>query len=95
VSGHLELTVTVQPYAVEAAADILRAHAPAGVSIEPPFESLDEDGNVAFTTGSPARVRAWLAVGARADIDAIRSDLAALGDGLVGPLAVRAVESES
>ncbi len=95
MSGHLELTVTVQPHAVEAAADVLRAHAPAGVSIEPPFEALDEDGNVAFDADAPIRVRAWLAAGARADIDAIRSDLAALGDGLLEPLAVRAVESEA
>ncbi len=95
MSGHLELTVTVRPAAVEAAADILRAYAPAGISIEPPFESLDEDGNVAFTTDSPTQVRAWLAADARADIDAIRGDLAALGDDLVEPLAVRAVESES
>ncbi|MCH7488146.1 MAG: 50S ribosomal protein L11 methyltransferase [Chloroflexi bacterium] len=96
LTDHLELTIAVQPQAVEAAADLLRRHAPAGVSIEPPFQALDEDGNVAFDSASPIQLRVWLPAGAPdRSLDALRRDLAELGDGVVQPLRVRTVQDDS
>ena len=81
LTDHLELTIAVQPQAVEAAADLLRRHAPAGVSIEPPFQALDEDGNVAFDSASPIQLRVWLPASAPdRSLDALRRDLAGLGE---------------
>ena len=86
----------MQPQAVEAAADLLRRHAPAGVSIEPPFRALDEDGNVAFDSASPTQLRVWLPASAPdRSLDALRRDLAELGDGVVQPLRVRTVQDDS
>ncbi len=86
----------MQPQAVEAAADLLRRHAPAGVSIEPPFQALDEDGNVAFDSASPTQLRVWLPAGGDdSDLDALRRDLAELGDCIVQPLRVRTVQDDS
>ena len=86
----------MQPQAVEEAADLLRRYAPAGVSIEPPFQALDEDGNVAFDSASPTQLRVWLPAGAPdRGLDALRRDLAELGDGIVQPLRVRTVQDES
>ena len=95
---YLELTVAVHPQAVEAAADLLRRHVPAGVSIEPPFDAIDEDGSVALDAGQPVRLRAWLPVegdGNRAVLATLRHDLRALGDALVRPLRARVVQDES
>ena len=95
---YLELTVSVRPQAVEAAADLLRSHVPAGVSIEPPFDAIDEDGNVALDAGQPVRLRAWLPAevdGSRAAVATLRHDLRALGDALVRPLRARVVQDES
>ncbi len=85
----------MQPQAVEAAADLLRRYAPAGISIEPPFHALDEDGNVAFDNTSPTQLRVWLPAGDDSDLDALRRDLAELGAGIVQPLRVRAVQDDS
>jgi ribosomal protein L11 methyltransferase len=95
---YLELTFAVHPQAVEAAADLLRRHVPAGVSIEPPFDAVDEDGSVALDAGRPVRLRAWLPAesdGSRAALATLRHDLRALGDALVRPLRARVVEDAS
>ncbi len=95
---YLELTVAVHPQAVEAAADLLRRHVPAGVSIEPPFDAIDEDGSVALDGGRPVRLRAWLpaeGAGSRAALATLRRDLRTLGDALVRPLRARVVQDES
>ena len=95
---YLELAVAVRPQAVEAAADLLRRHAPAGVSIEPPYEAIDEEGGFALVDGLPVRVRAWLpaeGAGARPALAALRRELRALGDGLVRPLRARTVPETS
>ena len=96
---YLELTVSVRPQAVETAADLLRRHVPAGVSIEPPFDAIDEDGNVALDAGQPVRLRAWLPAetgdGSRAALATLRRDIRALGDALVRPLRARVVQDES
>lgn len=92
---YLELSVAVRPEAVEAAAELLRRVAPAGVSIEPPYEAIDEDGGVALREGVPVRLRAWLpANGAARDSTLpLRRELRALG--AVRPLRVRTVRDGS
>ena len=89
---YLELSVAVRPEAVEAAAELLRRVAPAGVSIEPPYQAIDEDGGVALRDGAPVRLRAWLpaTAAARDPTAALRRDLRAL-DGVVRPLRARTV----
>jgi ribosomal protein L11 methyltransferase len=93
----LELTVAVRPKAVEAAADLLRRYVPAGVSVEPALEALD-DGGVILNEAGPVRLRAWFpAVGAggRGALAPLRGELRALGDDLVRPLRARAVKDAS
>ncbi len=63
---YLELAVAVRAEAVEAAADLLRRHVAAGVSIEPPYRAIDEDGGVANDPQVPFRLRAWLPAGPEA-----------------------------
>ena len=85
---YLELTVAVRPQATDAAADLVRAVAPAGVSIEAPFEALDEEGRVRRDESAPVTLRAWLpddASGRRA-VMALRRTLR----GLVGSPTLRA-----
>ena len=94
---YLELSVAVRPQAVEAAAELLRRHAPAGVSIEPPFEAIDEDGGLAFDDDAPTRLRAWIAAdgaATRSAVAALRRELRALGEGLARPLRARTVRGE-
>jgi len=94
---YLELSVAVRPEAVEAAAELMRRHAPAGVSIEPPFRALDEDGGLAFDDDAPVRLRAWLAAdgtATRSAVAALRRDLRALGEGLARPLRARTIRGE-
>ena len=88
---YLELSIAVRPEAVEAAAELLRRRAPAGVSIEPPYEALDEEGGVAIDHDAPVRLRAWLPAERRESLPALRRELRALGDVLVRPLRARAV----
>ena len=91
---YLELAVAVRPEAVEAAADLLRGHVPAGVSIEAPYEAIDEDGGVAALPDAPVRLRAWLLTDSaanKATLAALRRDLRTLGERLVRPLRVRTV----
>jgi len=95
---YLELAVAVRPDAAEAAAELLRSHVPAGVSIEPPFDAIDEEGGAAFDAVAPVRLRAWLAADdgdSRAALASLRRDLRALGDALVRPLRVRTVQDAS
>ncbi len=94
---YLELAVSVRSGAVEAAADLLGRHVPAGVSIEAPYEAIDEEGGAALDERAPVRLRAWLPAdseGARADLTALRRDLRALGDAVVRPLRVRTVDDK-
>ncbi|MEX0786100.1 MAG: 50S ribosomal protein L11 methyltransferase [Dehalococcoidia bacterium] len=91
---YLELAVSVRPEAVEAAADLLRRHAPSGVSIEPQFRALDEDGGLAFDDAAPVSLRAWLVADSSASrraVVALRKELRALGEGVVHPLRSRTV----
>ena len=89
---YLELSVSVRPEAVEAAAELLRRHVPAGVSIDTPFEALDEEGGFAFDGAAPVRLRAWLPEGgaSRSAVAALRRDLKSLA-GIVRPLRARTV----
>lgn len=91
---YLELAVAVRPQSVEAVADILRRHVPAGVSIEAPYKAADEEGGVALVDDAPVRLRAWLpadGAGSRAVVVALRGELRGLGDALVRPLRTRTV----
>jgi len=93
---HLELAISVRPHAVEDAADLLRRHAPSGVSIEPPFDAIDEDGAVEFPLESAVRIRAWLpADGGAETVDRLRAELSALAGDIVEPLSTREVEDEN
>ena len=60
-AGWLELSVIADPEAVEAVAEILARVAPAGVSIEPAFELVDEGLAARVVATRPAIVRAYLA----------------------------------
>ena len=94
----LELAVTVRPEAVEAAADLLRRYVPAGVSIEAPYEAIDEEGGVTLDEQAPVRLRAWLPAGSassKATIAALRRDLRSLGGDLARPLRTRTVDEAS
>jgi len=94
---YLELSVAVRPEAVEAAAELLRRCAPAGVSIEPPYEAIDEDGGVALRDDAPVRLRAWLPAGgaSRDSAAALRRELRTLAASVVRPLRVRTVRDGS
>jgi ribosomal protein L11 methyltransferase len=94
---YLELTVAVRAEAAEAAADLLRRRAPAGVSIEAPYRAIDEEGGVALDPRAPVRLRAWLPTGreASATIALARRELRGLGDSLVRPLRARTVSDAS
>lgn len=89
---YLELSLAVRQEAVEAAAELLRRFAPGGVSIEPPYEAIDEDGGVRLAPDAPVRLRAWLPAGesARDAARALRRELRLL-DGVVRPLRARTV----
>jgi ribosomal protein L11 methyltransferase len=93
---YLEVALSVRPEAVEAATDILRRHARGGVSIEPDFTALDEEQSFTIDDEAPVRLRAWLAaVDGPAELDVIRRDLRALGDGIVEEPSARTVADES
>ena len=91
---HLELAIAVRPQAVEAIADLLRRYAPSGVSIEVPFDTIDEEGGVVFPMDRPVRLRVWLPAGENAThiaIDHLRSDLLDLESDVVDGLSVESV----
>ncbi len=93
----LELAIAVRPHAVETIADLLRRYAPAGVSIEPPFEAIDEEGGVAFHEDDAVRLRIWLPAGesqTAASIEELKRNLGSLGDDIVEPLCVSTVQEE-
>ena len=93
----LELAIAVRPHAVEAIADLLRRYAPAGVSIEPPFDAIDEEGGVAFRENDTVRLRIWLPSGdgpTAASIEELRESLVPLGDDIVEPLTVNTVQEK-
>jgi ribosomal protein L11 methyltransferase len=89
---YLEFSLAVREDAVEATAELLRRYAPAGVSIEPPYEAIDEDGGVALHHDAPVRLLAWLPAGDAAHdaAGAIRRELRAR-DGVVRRLRTRTV----
>ncbi len=93
---YLELSLAVRAGTVEAAADLLRRYAPAGVSIEPAAEATDEDGGSRIDPEAPVRLRAWLPAGAesRAAVAALRPQLRAL-TGVVRALHARVVRDAS
>jgi ribosomal protein L11 methyltransferase len=81
---YLEVTVDVRPEAVEAVADLLRHYAPAGVAIEEPFTTIDEEGGIERHAGETVTVRAWLSAdGASTEskLRALRSELRSLAGG--------------
>ena len=93
----LELAIAVRPHAVEAIADLLRRYAPAGVSIEPPFDAIDEEGGVSFRENDTVRLRIWLPSGdgpTAASIEELRESLVPLGDDIVEPLTVNTVQEK-
>ncbi|MEX1255144.1 MAG: 50S ribosomal protein L11 methyltransferase [Dehalococcoidia bacterium] len=95
---YLELTFTVRPQAVEAASEIVRRHVPGGVSIDVPFEAIDEEGGVSLDDETPVVLRAWLPAedgDSRATLAAMRRELRALDDALVGRLRSRTVDDAS
>jgi ribosomal protein L11 methyltransferase len=59
----LELSVTADIEAVEAVAEILGRSAPAGTSVEPAFELIDEGLGARVDPSRPAIVRAYLPAG--------------------------------
>jgi len=97
LTDYLELTIAVRGEAVEEVADLLRRHVPAGVSIEPPYEAIDEEGGVDLDEAAPVRLRAWLAAGAAGNATraALRRELRALGGGIIRPLRARTVSDAS
>lgn len=91
---HLELAIAVRPHAVEAIADLLRRYAPAGVSIETPFDVIDEEGGVEFPVNSPVQLRAWLVANDSASeraIEELKTDLGRLVDDIIEPLSISTV----
>lgn len=93
---YLELAVSVRPETTEAIADVVRRYAPNGVSIEPPFEALDEEGHVAFDTEAPLTLRAWLPAdkAGKAALAALLRELRER-EGIVMPLRARTVSDDS
>jgi len=93
---YLELSLAVRAEAVDAAADLLRRYAPAGVSIEPAAEATDEDGGSRIDPDAPVRLRAWLPADAegRTAVAALRPQFRAL-NGVVRALHARVVRDAS
>ena len=93
----LELAIAVRPHAVEAMADLLRRFAPAGVSIEPPFDAIDEEGGVAIHESDAIRLRIWLPAGDSTIaplLEELRMSLGPLASDIVEPLSTRTVQEE-
>jgi ribosomal protein L11 methyltransferase len=95
---YLELTFAVRPAAVEAASEIVRRYVPGGVSIDVPFEAIDEEGGVTLDSEHSVVLHAWLPAedgDSRATLAALRRELRALDEGLVRPLRGRTVDDAS
>jgi ribosomal protein L11 methyltransferase len=97
----LELLVEADSEAVEAVSEILSRAAPGGVSVESPFELVDEGLAARPLANRPAIVRAYLpaidAEAARRSIDEVEERLGhlqAFGLRLIGELSVRPVHEE-
>ena len=75
----LELSVAADVEAVEAVSEILGRVAPGGISIEPPFELVDEGLGARVAADLPATVRAYLPAldrsATRATVDEVRAAL--------------------
>jgi ribosomal protein L11 methyltransferase len=93
---YLELSLAVSSDAVDAAADLLREYAPAGVSIEPLAEPIDEDGAARIDPEASVRLRAWLPAGqeSRAAVARLRAGVRSL-DGVRRALHTRTVHDAS
>lgn len=97
----LELSVEVDQEAVEAVSGILARAASAGVSVEVPWDPVDEGLGAMPRQGASAILRVWLPgrdpVAAAAAIDSVRQDLGhlqAFGLRPIGDLDVRPVHEE-
>jgi ribosomal protein L11 methyltransferase len=73
----LELSVEADVEAVEAVSEILGRYAPAGTSVEPAFELVDEGLGARVDPTRPATVRAYVSAGDRAAADRAVDDVAA------------------
>jgi ribosomal protein L11 methyltransferase len=97
----LELSVEADPEAVEAVSEILSRAAPGGVSVEAPFELVNEGLGALPIPNRPATLRAYLpaldgAAAERAitDVEERLGHLQAFGLRPIGELRVRAVHEE-
>jgi len=97
----LELSVSVDQEAVEAVSEILSRVAPGGVSVEVPFQLVDEGLAATPEPGGSATLRAYIpaidATAAQASIDQVTRDLGhlqAFGLRPIGDLAVQPVHEE-
>jgi ribosomal protein L11 methyltransferase len=97
----LELSVTADPEAVEAVAEILSRYAPGGTTLEPAFELVDEGLGARVDPSRPAIVRAYLPArdatavrSAVAGADAALGHLSVFGLRPIGPLETRVVHEE-
>jgi ribosomal protein L11 methyltransferase len=97
----LELSVTVDQEAVEAVSEILARQVSGGVSVEVPWDPVDEGLGAVPRAGGSAVLKAWLpaidGAGADAAVAAVRRDLGhlqAFGLRPIGELEVRPVHEE-
>lgn len=95
----LELSVVADVEAVEAVSEILGRYAPAGTSVEPAFDLVDEGLGARVDPTRPATVRAYVSAGDRAvadravaDVEAALGHLQAFGLRPIGELHTRLVE---
>lgn len=96
-----ELAVSADHEAVEQVSEIISRACPGGVSVEAPFETLNEGLAARVDTRRPATVRGYISAtdpaAARASIDQVRSDLGhlqAFALRPIGELEVRVVHEE-
>jgi ribosomal protein L11 methyltransferase len=76
VGAWLELSVVADVEAVEAVSEILGRYAPAGTSVEPAFDLVDEGLGARVDPTRPATVRAYVPAGDPAASEAIVADVA-------------------
>src|SRR5262245_32313391 len=97
-AGWVELAVEADVVAVEAVSEILGRVAPAGTTVEPAFELVDEGLGARLDTRRPSVVRAYLPAGdpgaverATAEVGAALGHLRAFGLRPIGELTTRTV----